>query len=136
MSKTPKIYDKVNWKKDYRKHSDDYIIGKGSFGVLKYKPYKDEIIPYWYYGNIKSATKSSKKIYKLFKLYLKNNDFPGADIARKYLRMGTKQAQRQRSNNEEKHQIYKIFKKVWKKAAKNKKYLKMMQDHVKKQNKK
>ncbi|MCE9566580.1 MAG: DUF4385 domain-containing protein [Planctomycetes bacterium] len=40
------------------------------------------------------AKKSSAKIYKMFLAYLKAEDFPGADVARKFLQMGWTRARR------------------------------------------
>jgi len=146
MSKPPKQYKKINWNKDYRENQEDYIIGDGSFGVLKYLPYKDEIFPCWSFGTYKSAKNSSKKIYKLFKYYLKTKDFPGADLARKYLRMGVskgisyseynskntkgKKLKKEKWEDPEKYKIYKVFKKYHDKAIKNKRYIKMMNKHL------
>ena len=42
----------------------------------------------------KSAKKSSAKIYKMFLAYLREQDFPGADMARKFLQMGWTRARR------------------------------------------
>ena len=139
-------YDKIDWEKNYRKNKKDYVIGEGSFGVLKYQPYKDEILPCWTFNNIKSSKKSAKKIYRLFKYYIKTKDFPGADIARKYLRMGVKKAlgyssyteiKNQKINKDkwedpEKYEIYIIFKKYYDKVVKNKQYIHMMKLHLKK----
>ena len=133
MSKVPSVYDKINWNKDYKKNKDDYIIGNGSFGVLKYKPYKDELLPHWSYDNLQSAKESSKKIYELFKSYIEQNDFPGADLARKYLLMSKKRTSKDKNNDKEKYKIYKLFSKKLKKVNKNKKFIKMLQEHIKKQ---
>lgn len=44
--------------------------------------------------NIREAAKSSAKIYSLFLVYLKAEDFPDADMARKFLQMGWTRARR------------------------------------------
>lgn len=79
---------------DFRKQPELYRIGKGEQGVLLVEPYKSEILPYWRFKTIADATKSSATIYKLFLSYLKAEDFPGADIARKFLQMGWTRARR------------------------------------------
>lgn len=87
-------YDEIDWELNYRTHSDKYVVGRGLFGVLKYQPYKSEILPHWDYENEQKARESAEKIYDMFKSYLDDNDFPGADMARKYLRMGFTRAMR------------------------------------------
>ena|SRR5579872_6248245 len=79
---------------DFRKHPDLYRIGKGEQGVLLVEPYKGEILPHWRFKTVAEAKKSSAKIYKLFLAYLKAGDFPGADVARKFLQMGWTRARR------------------------------------------
>src|ERR1043165_3120599 len=79
---------------DFRQHPELYQIGKGEQGVLLVEPYKSEILPHWRFKTVAEAKKSSVKIYKLFLEYLKANDFPGADMARKFLQMGWTRARR------------------------------------------
>jgi len=79
---------------DFRQHPELYRIGKGEQGVLLIEPYKSEILPYWRFKTVAEAKKSSAYIYKMFLGYLKANDFPGADMARKFLQMGWTRARR------------------------------------------
>ena len=79
---------------DFRQHPELYRIGKGEQGVLLVEPYKAEILPHWRFKTVAEAKKSSSKIYKLFLAYLKADDFPGADMARKFLQMGWTRARR------------------------------------------
>ncbi len=79
---------------DFRKHPELYRVGKGEQGVLMVEPYKSEILPHWKFKTPADAKTSSVKIYKLFLAYLKANDFPGADMARKFLQMGWTRARR------------------------------------------
>jgi len=81
-------YDEVDWSKNYRDCPEDYVIGRGQFGVLKYEPYKTEILPLWRYKDKESAMKSSTRIRRLFYWYLDRDDFVGADMAKKYVHMG------------------------------------------------
>jgi hypothetical protein len=79
---------------DFRKNPELYRVGVGEQGVLLVEPYKSEILPFWKFKNVELAKKSSQEIYELFENYLKNNDFVGADMARKYLQMGFTRARR------------------------------------------
>lgn len=79
---------------DFRQHPECYRIGKGEQGVLLVEPYKSEILPHWKFKTAQEAKKSSAKIYRMFLAYLKANDFPGADMARKFLQMGWTRARR------------------------------------------
>ena len=84
------------WKQtiNYRKYPELYRVGKGEQGVLICQPYKSEIGPYWRFKTAEAALTSSRKIYEIFLNYLKNEDFVGADLARKYLQMGFTRARR------------------------------------------
>lgn len=88
--------DQYAWKAeiDYRLNPDQYQVGKGEQGVLICEPYKGEILPYWQFKTPEIAQKSSNTIYQLFCQYLDNNDFVGADMARKFLQMGFTRARR------------------------------------------
>ena len=79
---------------DYRKHPEIYRVGKGEQGVLICEPYKSEIGQYWRFKTVEIATESSEKIHSLFLTYLEQNEFVGADMARKYLQMGYTRARR------------------------------------------
>lgn len=79
---------------DFRKQPELYRIGKGEQGVLLVEPYKSEILPHWRFKTVAEAKQSSAKIYKMFLAYLKSEDFPGADMARKFLQMGWTRARR------------------------------------------
>jgi hypothetical protein len=81
-------------KLDLRKRRDLYRVGKGEQGVLLVEPYKSEILPHWRFKTIAEARESSRKIYQMFLVYLQAKDFPGADIARKFLQMGWTRARR------------------------------------------
>lgn len=81
-------YYPIKWNLDMRENPEEYVIGRGEFGVLMYLPYKNEILPFWKYKDEKSAKKSSQHIYQMFLDYLKEKDYNGADMARKFLQMG------------------------------------------------
>jgi hypothetical protein len=79
---------------DFRQRPDLYRIGKGEQGVLLVEPYKGEILPHWRFKTVAEAKKSAATIYRMFLEYLKAEDFPGADMARKFLQMGWTRARR------------------------------------------
>ncbi len=86
---------KLNFKDiDFRKQPELYRIGKGEQGVLLVEPYKSEILPHWRFKTVAAAKNSAATIYKLFLAYLQAEDFPGADMARKFLQMGWTRARR------------------------------------------
>lgn len=81
-------------KVNFRKRPELYRIGRGEQGVLLVEPYKSEILPHWRFADEAKAQASSEKIYQLFLDYLKQEDFIGADMARKFLQMGFTRARR------------------------------------------
>lgn len=95
-SPSPAAFDySLNFKSiDFRKHPELYRVGKGEQGVLLVEPYKSEILPYWQFKTPTAARQSATKIYELFLNYLQADDFPGADMARKFLQMGWTRARR------------------------------------------
>jgi hypothetical protein len=84
------------WKKGigYRKEPEKYRVGKGEQGVLICEPYKGEIVQFWRFKDRVIAKESSEKIYQLFIDYLRDDEFVGADMARKFLQMGFTRARR------------------------------------------
>lgn len=85
-----------SWKPDidYRQHPERYRVGKGEQGVLICEPYKSEIGQFWRFKTKEIAEESSTRIYGLFLEYIRQQDFVGADMARKYLQMGFTRARR------------------------------------------
>lgn len=79
---------------DFRRHPKLYRIGVGEQGVLLVEPYKGEILPHWRFRTVAEAKASSAWIYEMFLAYLEADDFPGADMARKFLQMGWTRARR------------------------------------------
>ncbi|MCT7952486.1 DUF4385 domain-containing protein [Ancylothrix sp. C2] len=79
---------------DFRNSPHLYRVGKGEQGVLLVEPYKSEILPYWRFKTPEIARESSEKIYEMFLNYLENDDFVGADMARKFLQMGYTRSRR------------------------------------------
>jgi len=83
-------FQKIN----FRQHPELYRVGKGEQGVLLVEPYKSEILPYWRFKTPEIARESSEKIYELFLDYLAQDDFVGADMARKFIQMGYTRSRR------------------------------------------
>jgi hypothetical protein len=81
---------KYAWKPnvDYREHPELYRVGKGEQGVLICEPYKGELVPLWRFKTPDIARESSRAIYKNFLAYLREGDYVGADMARKFLQKG------------------------------------------------
>lgn len=79
---------------DFRASPELYRVGKGEQGVLLVEPYKSEILPHWRFKTPEIAKESSDKIYALFLDYLHQDDFVGADMARKFLQMGYTRSRR------------------------------------------
>ncbi len=73
---------------DLRAHPELYRVGRGEQGVLLVEPYKSEILPHWRFATPDIATESSEVIYQMFLDYLADDDFVGADMARKFIQMG------------------------------------------------
>lgn len=79
---------------DFRQHPELYRVGKGEQGVLLVEPYKSEILPLWRFKTPDIARESSQKIYDMFLAYLEQDDFVGADMARKFIQMGYTRSRR------------------------------------------
>jgi hypothetical protein len=137
---------KYHWRSDinYREHPEQYQVGKGEQGVLICEPYKGELMHLWRFKTPEIARTSSKAIYKLFLSYLRQKDFVGADMARKFLQMGFTRARRytnykggRKYDPTDKHQLEKgtgepakaesasIFYEAWQKAEAKRTYAKM-----------
>lgn len=141
----------MNWYegKDFRKNPELYKIGRGEQGVLMAKPYKTEIGQHWRFATPEIAKKSADKIYAMFLHYLDVKDFPGADMARKFLQMGFTRSRRYANHkngvkydkNKElipqekdhltsiKAQSAQVFKEVYDKARVHPEYLKQKELH-------
>lgn len=62
--------------------------------MLICEPYKSELSPHWRFKTPAIAKRSAAKIYRMFKAYLDQNEFVGADMARKFLQMGYTRSRR------------------------------------------
>jgi hypothetical protein len=143
-------HEEYPWKPDidYRANPQKYKVGKGEQGVLICEPFKSEIGQYWRFKTEAIAIESSKRIYEMFQNYLKENDFVGADMARKYLQMGYTRSRRyanykgglkydkqddyaqldRGTGDPEKAKSATVFYKIWKEAEANPIYAAMKKD--------
>lgn len=87
-------YDQDFDRIDFRESPHLYRIGKGEQGVLSVEPYKSELLPHWRFRTPDIAQESADKIYRMFLDYLEQDDFVGADMARKFLQMGYTRSRR------------------------------------------
>ena len=144
-------HDKYPWKPDvdYRKNPHLYKIGRGQQGVLICEPYKSELYPLWRFKTPDKAQLSCNQIYLKFLEYIDENDFVGADMAKKYLHMGFTRSRRYWNHSSGKKWIndgewkvlpydrtekrfYEsslIFQRYWKMARENEDYLQMKKQH-------
>ncbi len=144
-------HDKYPWKPDvdYRKNPHLYKIGRGQQGVLICEPYKSELYPLWRFKTPDKAQLSCNQIYLKFLEYIDENDFVGADMAKKYLHMGFTRSRRYWNHSSGKkwtndgewkvlpydrtekrfYDSSLIFQKYWKMARENKDYLQMKKQH-------
>ncbi|WP_160134374.1 DUF4385 domain-containing protein [Halococcus salsus] len=79
---------------DFREHPEEYEVGRGEEGVFKVEPYKSELLDYWGYADRETADEAGAAIYAKYREYRDEGDFPGMDMARKYLQMGYTRAMR------------------------------------------
>ncbi len=132
---------------DFRERPELYRVGKGEQGVLLVEPYKAEILPHWRFKTVAEAKKSSAKIWRMFLAYLRADDFPGADMARKFLQMGWTRARRYanhkggrkydpktgkvlpRAEDPEKAAAAAVFYERYVAAREHPKYVRMMREH-------
>lgn len=126
---------------DLRDHPEAYRIGRGEQGVFHAEPYKSELLPLWGFKDEETARGSSGAIWEKFLEYRENGDFVGMDVARKYLQMGYTRSRRyakyrggKKSRPLEKEDPVKalsakIFHEKWRRAAEDKEYLRLKEDH-------
>ena len=78
-------FKKWNPNVNYRSNPHLYRIGRGQQGVLICEPYKSEICAHWRFKTVPEAKVSSQKILEMFYDFVKQGDFVGADMAKKFL---------------------------------------------------
>ena len=73
---------------DFRENPGAYEVGRGEEGAFKVQPYKDELLPLWDIKTLEGAEEAAAAIFEQFEAYRAADEFPGMDMARKYLQMG------------------------------------------------
>ena len=143
-------HDKYYWKPDvdYKQNPLQYRIGRGQQGVLICQPYKNELYPLWRFKTPEEAQLSCLNIINKFYGYIKDNDFVGADMAKKYLHMGFTRSRRYWNHSSGRKWINDgewkvlpydrneqrfmdsslIFQEYWKRARTNEKYLRLKEE--------
>jgi len=139
--------DGVEYDTDFRENPDEYEVGRGCEGVFKVQPYKNELLPLWSYADEEAARESADALLDAFHGYLDDGDFVGADMARKYLRMGYTRAMRYAKYpggekyddgeerepvewaDEEKREAALAFEEAWEAARENDRYRRMRDEH-------
>ena len=109
---------------------------------------KNELYPLWRFKTPEKAQQSCDMIYNKFTEYLDNDDFVGADMAKKYLHMGFTRSRRYWNHSSGKKWINDgewkvlpydrneqrfmdsslIFQEYWKRARTNEKYLRLKEE--------
>ncbi|MFB6156720.1 MAG: DUF4385 domain-containing protein [Haloferacaceae archaeon] len=79
---------------DFRERPEAYEVGRGEEGVFKCEPYKSELLPLWSIESLERAEEGAEAIHAKFREYREAGEFPGMDLARKYLQMGWTRALR------------------------------------------
>jgi len=122
------IYEETNrWKHDinYKASPLMYEVTNGCGGMYTCEPYKSRLLEVWKYSNIEVAKLSAQSITKIFENYIKDDDFVGADMAKKYLRAGfTRRAIPLECQG--------LFKKAYKRVEKNLNYLSLRKSFLEK----
>jgi hypothetical protein len=80
--------DDPDYDVDFREHPEAYEVGRGEEGAFKIQPYKDELLPLWSITTLPEAREAAEAIFERFEAYREAGEFPGMDMARKYLQMG------------------------------------------------
>jgi hypothetical protein len=79
---------------NFREQPQAYEVGRGEQGVFKCEPYKSELLPLWGIKSLDDAEESAAAVYEKFEEYKRADEFPGMDLARKFLQMGWTRALR------------------------------------------
>jgi ribosomal protein S21 len=130
---------------DFRASPHLYRIGKGEQGVLMIEPYKTDIGKHWRFKTPEIARASAEKLLELYNQYKEQHDFPGMDMTRKFLQMGSMRYANHKggrkyhqstgellpqARDEEKAESAMQFHPVWKQVEQDPVYQEMRQQHV------
>lgn len=133
---------------DLRAQPELYRVGVGEQGVLLVQPYKRELLPLWRFKTPAIARTSADALFERFIAYRDAGDFPGMDMARKFLQMGYTRARRYANHpggrkyapgtrdllpyalDPEKARSAAVFKAAWQRAAADPAYQRRMAEHL------
>ena len=73
---------------NYKKNPMLYEYSNDCYGMYVCEPYKSVLMSEWKFLKLEEAKISAESIYNIFLSYLKDMDFVGSDMARKYLQAG------------------------------------------------
>ena len=74
---------------NYKDSPLSYVLTDDCGGMYVCEPYKTEILRVWKFTSKERAKKSSRDLLEMFKKYVSEEDFVGADMIRKYLLAGS-----------------------------------------------
>lgn len=146
-AKYRKQYYEINFPSNeinYRDKNLYYAYVNNSNGIFIVQPYSNEIYPFVNILSMNNSEKSSTDLYNLFLNYLKNLDYIGADMVRKYIQFAMDQCKAY-FNKQKKYivrdiheelvgnkimlNIYKIFEKTLDTIKNNNQYLNWILSH-------
>jgi hypothetical protein len=81
--------EKWNHYINYKEQPLKYEFSMDCDGMYICEPYKTRMLKHWKFSTLPAAEESAKKILQIFKEYVAEGDFVGADLARKYLLAGS-----------------------------------------------
>jgi len=90
----PNETDGPEYDVNFRAEPSRYRVERGEQGAFKTEPYKSELLPLWGYADRERADEAGERLYRCFEAYRRLGEFPGQDMARKYLQMGYTRAMR------------------------------------------
>jgi hemerythrin superfamily protein len=122
----------------FRNHPELYLREKGKRDVTLFEPYASEILPFFKTGSIDDARESSSQILYLFRWYMEQGDFIGADVAKSFLELGYGHAKKNFEDHlhivlcdiESDLTIAQIFKDAWDKARLDPQFLSLQQSFL------
>jgi len=76
------------------RNPEQYLFEKSMKDVTTFEPYSSRIMPFFKYDTLDDARESASQILYLFRWYMDQEDYIGADIAKAYLESGYRLAKR------------------------------------------
>jgi len=141
------VTDGPEYDLDFRAHPERYRHTSDERGAFKIEPYKSELLPAWTIADLGPAAESAQHIHERYREYRDRGEFPGMDMARKYLQMGYTRAMRyakypggkkyeggeerepQEWYDDEKREIAKLFEAKWERVREDERYRRLKDEH-------